>query len=576
MIVVDCHIAFVSTDGSTLVFPYNLQNNLPLMLPTTTRTVGLTFEDACVLGDGFSARTFMSVADETNQNLTASQKELLIWHWKLGHANFQWIQTLCRHSTSDSKRCVLPTKFNKTSSCPAPKCVACMLGKQARRTPTLSIGHQLPNKDLLLKTNHLRPGDCVSLDQYQSSIPGRLEHTYGKEMKDERYTGGTNFVDHASSLMYLKHQVSLRVGKTLKAKYAFEQMARDFSVSIKKYHADNMPFGNGDFVRSVEDSGQSIKFSGVGAHHQNGVAERAIQTMSSWARTMLLHATIHWPEAEHLHLWPFALQHAAYLWNHLPNRTTGVAPIEIFSGVSFSTFEHLTRSHVWGCPVYVLDPKLQDGKKLPKWQAWARRGQYLGTSPDHSSTVGLIHNLCTGFISPQYHVIYDDLFSSIPNAESGGLPHALEFTGDFWHRLLETGLESILPDDDEDPVPPLHPDWLTDAERAARRRDHDAHRLHLDPLIRPSVDGGTNTPINASNQPRSSTPEGANTPEGTPAPEGAPITDDLDDADEIIFTDSMEGDNNASLSSTTSDSDNATACHRDHLSTPDPKTHGRL
>ena len=126
-------------DGSTLVFPYNSQNNLPLMLPSPNRNVGLTFEDACILGDGFSARNFMSVADETNQNLTASQKELLVWHWKLGHANFQWIQTLCRHSTTDTKRCVLPTKFDKTSSCPAPKCAACMLGKQARRTPTLSI-----------------------------------------------------------------------------------------------------------------------------------------------------------------------------------------------------------------------------------------------------------------------------------------------------------------------------------------------------------------------------------------------------------------------------------------------------
>ena len=180
----------------------------------------------------------------------------------------------------------------------------------------LSIGHQLPNKDLLLKTIHLRPGDCVSLDQYQSSIPGCLEHTFGKETKEERYMGGTIFVDHTSGLMFLQHQVSLRIGKTLKAKYAFEQMARDFSVSIKTYHANNMPFGNGDFVRSVEDSGQSIKFSVVGAHHQNGVAERTIQTVSSWARTMLPHATIHWPEAEHLHLWPFALEHAAYLSNH--------------------------------------------------------------------------------------------------------------------------------------------------------------------------------------------------------------------------------------------------------------------
>ena len=77
-------------DGSTLVFPYNSQNNLPLMLPSPSHNVNVdrAFDDACVLGDGFSARTFLSVADETNQNLTVSQKELLIWHWKLGHANY--------------------------------------------------------------------------------------------------------------------------------------------------------------------------------------------------------------------------------------------------------------------------------------------------------------------------------------------------------------------------------------------------------------------------------------------------------------------------------------------------------
>ena len=225
-----------------------------------------------------------------------------------------------------------------------------------------------------------------------------------------------------------------------------------------------------------------------------------------------------------------------------------------------------------------LDPKLQDGKKLPKWQARARRGQYLGTSPDHSSTVGLIHNLRTGFISPQYHVIYDDLFSSVPNAESGGLPHAQEFTGEFWRRLIETGLESILPDDDVDSVPPLHHDWLTDAERAARLRDHDTHRLHLDPLIRPSVDGGTTTPSNnAPNQPRPSAPEGAHAPDTGPlAPEGASNPNDFDDInDEIIFADPSEDADDASISTTTSADDPDVARRRDHLSTPDPETHGR-
>jgi hypothetical protein len=30
------------------------------------------------------------------------------------------------------------------------------------------------------------------------------------------------------------------------------------------------------------------------------------------------------------------------------------------------SFSHLQHTHFWGCPVYALDPRLQDGKKIPK------------------------------------------------------------------------------------------------------------------------------------------------------------------------------------------------------------------
>ena len=119
-------------DGSLLHFPYNANNNLPLMLSAEPCHVGLTFDDATVLGDGHSVYNYMSVADESNQNLTRAQKELLLWHWKLGHANLQWIQTLCREPTNNHRRFVLETHHSKTSSCVLPKCAACMLGKQTR------------------------------------------------------------------------------------------------------------------------------------------------------------------------------------------------------------------------------------------------------------------------------------------------------------------------------------------------------------------------------------------------------------------------------------------------------------
>jgi hypothetical protein len=113
-------------------------------------------------------------------------------------------------------------------------------------------------------------------------------------------------------------------------------------------------------------------FSGVGAHHQNGVAERAIGTTTKWAHTMLLHAIVHWPQATSqvnvLQLWTFAMDHAIYMWTNMPSKRTRKSPVELFTSVSHENYDHLQRSHVWGSPIYVLQPELQDAKKIGKWQ----------------------------------------------------------------------------------------------------------------------------------------------------------------------------------------------------------------
>jgi len=126
----------------------------------------------------------------------------------------------------------------------------------------------------------------------------------------------------------------------LKAKQAFEHFAGEFGIKVKGYHADNVPFGYPKFMNDLDDD-QTISFSGLGAHHQNGVAESAIQTVTSWARAMLLHACIHWPENTNLTLWPFAVEYVIWLWNNLPNKTTFLAPIELFSSSKFPSYAHL-------------------------------------------------------------------------------------------------------------------------------------------------------------------------------------------------------------------------------------------
>ena len=72
-------------------------------------------------------------------------------------------------------------------------------------------------------------------------------------------------------------------------------------------------------------------------------------------------------------LWPLAMEYAAYIYNHTPKMESGVAPIDIFSRTTVPR-QRLKDLHVWGCPTYILDPKLQDGKKIPRWKPRSRRG----------------------------------------------------------------------------------------------------------------------------------------------------------------------------------------------------------
>lgn len=252
---------------------------------------------------------------------------------------------------------------------------------------------------------------------------------------------------------------------------------------VKKYQADNGIFNSSEFTQALEDVHQVIQFSGVGAKFQNSVAERAIGTCQNMARAMLLHVRLHWLDEFDPNLWPFALDYAVWIYNHIPMPDRGgFSPEELFSR-SKGGCELLRRLRVFGCPAYVLDPKLQDGKKIPKWEPRARCGMFLGFSPEHSTTIGLILNVRTGAISPQYHVVYDELFETVNSENVADLSevwidlwlNAREFYLDGWDEEVEGPFPSLDPsyqgtsdaqDDDEDdkqgepsdadPVP-LHP-----------------------------------------------------------------------------------------------------------------------
>ena len=418
------------------------------------------------------AYSALSVLDDANINLTLAQKELMLWHFKLGHFHLEWIQRLMRVREGEDEP-VLRTK-HKANACQLPHCAACHFAKLHLRATESTVEKTVKAREGILKTEHLKPGDMVSTDQYVSKLPGRLPHTKGKEKDKERYQGGTIYVDEASGFIFAQHQVSLNAAETIRGKHLFEREALTCGREIKNYRGDNGVFKTKEFINDLEQRRQTIRYSGVGAHHQNGIAERAIRTISESARAMLLHAAIHWPQQVNLDLWPFAMDYAVYLWNRMPRKDTGIAPIEIFCGTKLDP-KVLRTTHVWGCPAYVLDPKIQDGKKLPRWEPKSRRGQFLGMSKRHASTIGLIRNLRTGSVSAQFHVVYDDSFTTIPsdvNDEDMSQPP------DNWIDLLTFSRMKVFDDDDAEKLE-LHDEWLS--ERDLERRHENRQRRNQAP-----------------------------------------------------------------------------------------------
>ena len=393
------------------------------------------------------------VTDEKNQNLTHLQKVLLQWHFKLGHVGFQTLQWIGRQGWLGK----IGEKMGSTSV-QCPKCASCQYGKQ-ERTPKAGTS-VTKTREGITKADKLEPGDLVFSDQYESRIGGKIFNRRGTAISRQDYCGGTLFCDGATGRIAARHQVSLSAPETTLSKQIFEKDAFSVGVTVKAYSTDNGVYTSAEFQMELAKENQQIKHSGVGGHHHNGVAENAIKNVVRTARTLMIHAALRWPEMTAKELWPLALDHAIWLHNHTPRSDSGFSPEELWCR---SKSEHLDlqRTHVWGCPAYVLDPRSQDGKKIPKWDPRSRRGQFVGFSPLHSSHVGLIRHLKTNNISPQFHVVYDDYFETV-HADENEVPPQ-------WDEFLT--LQSRPAEyDDVDYMPDLSDEWVDDATLQARRQ----------------------------------------------------------------------------------------------------------
>ena len=73
----------------------------------------------------------------------------------------------------------------------------------------------------------------------------------------------------------------------------------------------------------------------------------------------------------------------------------------------------------------------------------------MGHSPFHTGNVALVCNSTTGRVSPQYHVVFDDDFTTVPYMEAGTLQPN-------WEDLVEHSYETATAEDIE-----LADSWLS-------------------------------------------------------------------------------------------------------------------
>jgi hypothetical protein len=151
--------------GLYAALDYFANMSLDQNLSTSSRTQGLFSSFPCVGG-------------LKNENLSMPQKELLLWHWKLG-IGMQRLQAMMRNRTfkdpfgrSQSHPPIIKTKFASTSSCAIPKCQSCELAWAQQRSPKVKKVQSNLDSEGAISRNKLEVGDFVSTDQFVCRTPG--------------------------------------------------------------------------------------------------------------------------------------------------------------------------------------------------------------------------------------------------------------------------------------------------------------------------------------------------------------------------------------------------------------------
>ena len=173
----DFHAAFTciqcdSPEHNALCLLAGRENNEPTAAPTTEDStcegerIDHADPDATItkLAD-FSAVIQQARATQAAA-LTMAQREILSWHYRLGHLPFKQLLELAKDGR-------IPKHL---ANCQVPKCPACLFGKMTKK-PWRTKGKE---NRRIRKEDENTAGANTSVDQMESTTPGLIPQSTGK------------------------------------------------------------------------------------------------------------------------------------------------------------------------------------------------------------------------------------------------------------------------------------------------------------------------------------------------------------------------------------------------------------
>jgi len=360
---------------------------------------------------------------DADNSISEPSRLALYWHHCLHHTPLVSLHHL-------ATRGVLPKAIIHVLNMTL--CTACAFATAQRR----SWRTESKSNNPIQQAYHDALGKGTSCDHIISHQPGLIPQTTGI-LTHEKFWGSVLFTNHYSDFIDNHLITGTTSIATLEAKQDYERVILSYGVTVKSYHAENFRFNDNNFSGDCIKAGQQLTHCGVGVHHRNAIAECKIKVVWYGSRTIILHAKRKWPAIMSAALWPYTMQAVVERHNRLALDKDGLNPLKKYSEITGKLVP--TDFHTWGCPVYILDAANQGAIGTPKWEPRAHAGIYLGQSSCHTNTVVLVLNLQTGHISPQFHVVFDNEFSTLPYLTSHEAPLN-------WQQLLANTTEKFTED----------------------------------------------------------------------------------------------------------------------------------